>query len=341
MVAAIVTRSASFCASWRSSEVSLARCSATWLSSRLRCISSSEPSAPPGGAKSFNGSLRSPSDALSRATSSCADIRSLCRWARSESVIVGSSSIRLSPALTTPVSNGWMTLVPPVTTILPGAVATMSIRPTDDQAIIATASTTMVQATARPIGEGGVSTISSAAGRNSVSARLRLLREGTPSRKLAKPSAAETRAAQPRPSQRTGASRACPSALSHFMESRLHHVQGGVAALAADQLVVRAVLDDLALLDGDDAIGAPHGRQAVRDHDHRAVLGDRRHVVLDRALALIVERAGRLVEDQDARIIEQRPRDRDALSLAARQGVAALADHGVVALGHAEDEVVG
>src|SRR6476646_6599144 len=136
----------------------------------------------------------------------------------------------------TPVSNGWITLVPPFATILPGAVATMSIRPTEAQTIIATASTTMVQATARPIGDGGVSTISSAAGRNSVSARLRLLRDGTPSRKLTKPSPPETRAAQPRPSHRTGASRACPIVLSHFMETRLHHVEGGVTALAADQL---------------------------------------------------------------------------------------------------------
>ena len=69
----------------------------------------------------------------------------------------------------------------------------------------------------------------------------------------------------------------------------------------------------------DDAVGAPHGREPVRDDEHRAPLGDLAHVLLDDALALVIERARRLVEDQDARIGDQRARDGDALALAARQ----------------------
>ena len=54
---------------------------------------------------------------------------------------------------------------------------------------------------------------------------------------------------------------------------------------------------------------------------------------LDEPLADRVERAGRLVEDEDARVLEQHAGQRDALLLAARQLVAALADDRVVALG--------
>ena len=69
--------------------------------------------------------------------------------------------------------------------------------------------------------------------------------------------------------------------------------------------------------DRDDAVARPHGREAVRDDDHGAVLHDLAHVVLDDPLALIIERARRLVEDQDARIGGKRARDGDALALPA------------------------
>ena len=90
----------------------------------------------------------------------------------------------------------------------------------------------------------------------------------------------------------------------------------------------------------DDAVGATHGGEAVRDNDDGAPLGDLDHVVLDDALAFVVERTGRLVEDQNARIGDQRARDRDALALAARQAVAAFADGSVVAFRHFQDEFV-
>ena len=74
---------------------------------------------------------------------------------------------------TTPVSNGWMTLVRPLGTIFPVADATMSIVPHQAQASAAQNSRMMVAPIARPIGDGGVSTISSAAGRNASSAPRR------------------------------------------------------------------------------------------------------------------------------------------------------------------------
>src|SRR5262245_10723245 len=70
---------------------------------------------------------------------------------------------------TTPVSNGWTTLVRPLGTIFPLADATMSIVPHQAHISAAQNSRMMVVAIARPIGDGGVSTISSAAGRNASS----------------------------------------------------------------------------------------------------------------------------------------------------------------------------
>src|SRR5215471_18065590 len=89
--------------------------------------------------------LGSHSAACKRATSSRAEMRSLRKWLRSASFMVGSSSISTSPALTlcpsrtwiartTPVSNGWMTLLRPLGMIFPVADATMSILPNVAQA---------------------------------------------------------------------------------------------------------------------------------------------------------------------------------------------------------------
>ena len=59
---------------------------------------------------------------------------------------------------------------------------------------------------------------------------------------------------------------------------------------------------------------------------------------LDFLLGVGVERRGRLVEDQDRRRLEDGAGDRHALLLAARELQAALADHGLVAVGQALDE---
>ncbi len=77
-------------------------------------------------------------------------------------------------ALTTPVSNGWTTLVRPLGMTLPVAEATISIWPNTAQASARQNSAMRVRPMARPIGEGGASTISSAAGKNAISSLSRL-----------------------------------------------------------------------------------------------------------------------------------------------------------------------
>ena len=71
-----------------------------------------------------------------------------------------------------------ITLVRPLGTIFPVADATMSIVPAEAQISAAQNNRIMVAPIARPIGDGGVSTISSAAGKNaSSSPRCRRTRE--------------------------------------------------------------------------------------------------------------------------------------------------------------------
>src|SRR5882757_9952124 len=221
---------------------------------------------------------------------------------------------------TTPVSKGWMTLVRSLGTIFPVADATMSIVPHHAQTSAAQNSRMMVAPTTRPIGEGGASTISSAAGRNaSSSLRLSCARRNGMTRRMGS---------------------AGMAGLADFMDACLQPMQRCIAAGGLDQRVVGPVLDQAAALERDDAIRRPHGREPVRNDQNRPPPGDLFHVLLDDALALIVEGARRLVEDQDARVGDERAGNRDALALAAGQGGAALADDGVVALGELEDEIV-
>src|SRR5215468_7443657 len=103
---------------------------------------------------------------------------------------------------------------------------------------------------------------------------------------------------------------------------------------------MRAILDQASALERDDAIHRPHRREPVRDDQNRAPLGDLFHVLLNDALTLIVESARCLIENQNAWVGDERARNSDALSLAAREGRAALANDRVVALTQLEDEFV-
>src|SRR5579863_5460887 len=134
-----------------------------------------------------------------------------------------------------------MTLVRPLGTILPGAVATMSTVPTHAQRSAAENTAMMIAPTARPVGEGGVSVISSAAGRNASSY-----------------------------SSRRGAcfGKAMTFLLADFIDAGLHKVKLCVTAVAAHQLVVTTVLYDSTALDRNDPIGPANRGETVRYDKH-------------------------------------------------------------------------
>ena len=107
----------------------------------------------------------------------------------------------------------------------------------------------------------------------------------------------------------------------------------------------------IALVSGQQfAMGAPGGDDAALEHGHLVGGGDRGRAVADhergpvrrrapqrgqqRRLGAGVEVAGDVVERQHPRLDQQRPRDRHALALAARQRDAGLAHLGVQAVVH-------
>ena len=205
----------------------------------------------------------------------------------------------------------------PVGSSLPGATALTSSRPKNDQAKAAAKTAQIVSIVATGSGEGGVSRISSAAGRNS------RLRPGT-----AEATLRPARARAAHRDLRSGSDCSCPQPRIETVGTR-------------QQLLVRAGFDDLAAAHADDAVAVAHCGETVGDDDDGAAAHDRAHVALDDALALVVERRGRFVEDEDARIGDQRAGDGDALALAAGEIGAALLDDRVVALRQLGDELVG
>src|SRR5260370_32124086 len=162
--------------------------------------------------------------------------------------MVGSSSIRTSPTLTfcpsrtwmaraIPVSKGCTTLGRPLGMILPGAEATIAIRPTEAQANARQKTPAIVTAMPRPNGEGGVSMISSAAGKNASSSLAW---------------------------RRWSRGNAMTFSVD-FMDPCLQAKQRGVAPACPYQFVMGAVFDQPTPIHGQDAVRAPHGRQPMGD----------------------------------------------------------------------------
>jgi hypothetical protein len=60
--------------------------------------------------------------------------------------------------------------------------------------------------------------------------------------------------------------------LADLLETGLHPIERGVAAAFVDQLVVRSVLHQPPAIDGDDAVAAAHGGEAVGDDEDGASL---------------------------------------------------------------------
>src|SRR5262245_6973125 len=166
----------------------------------------------------------------------------------------------------------------------------MSTVPRQAQAIATPNTAINVSEIARPIGDGGVSIISSAAGRNASASLARSWRvPGIVASALA----------------------------DDFMDSRLQAVKGSIATAGSDQLVMGPVFDQPASFQGENPGTMPNARQAMGDDDHGPAACDALHVLLNDALALIVERTRRLVKNQNPWVHDQRTRDGYALPLPA------------------------
>src|SRR5690606_3562940 len=121
----------------------------------------------------------------------------------------------------------------------------------------------------------------------------------------------------------------------------LELVEAGVEAAALEELVVRALLAQLAAVEDEDAVGVLDGGEAMGDDDGGAAAHEGVERMLDLALERGVDGAGGLVEDEDERVEGERAGEGEELALADGEGGAALADGLGVAAGELLDEAVG
>ena len=73
----------------------------------------------------------------------------------------------------------------------------------------------------------------------------------------------------------------------------------------SEQLFVRPLFTNAALLQNHDLVGAADRRQPVRDHNHRAMLHQVRQRLLHQHFRLGIEVRRRLIQNQDGRVLEQ------------------------------------
>ena len=106
------------------------------------------------------------------------------------------------------------------------------------------------------------------------------------------------------------------------------------------QFGMRAALDDDALIEHQNLVGADDGREPVGDDQSGAVFRDAVERILNIALGVAVERGRGLVEKEDRRRLEDGAGDGDTLLFAAGELEAALADFGFVAFRRQPDEAV-
>ncbi len=97
---------------------------------------------------------------------------------------------------------------------------------------------------------------------------------------------------------------------------------------------------DPARLHNDDPVGFQHRCQAMGNNKRGAALHQPVQGILDQLLAFRIQRTGRFVEQKHRRILQDGAGDGDALALSARQGNAALAHGGFIAVGQVGDESV-
>ena len=116
--------------------------------------------------------------------------------------------------------------------------------------------------------------------------------------------------------------------------------QAAIRVAANPQLVVRSRVEHAAVVDHHDPIGERERGSAVCDEQCGAAGEQPAQRVVDVLLDRGVDRRGRVVEHEHLRIADERPCERNALALAARQGEAVLADDGAVTLGQVFDELV-
>src|SRR4051794_30095990 len=100
----------------------------------------------------------------------------------------------------------------------------------------------------------------------------------------------------------------------------------GVFAAGGHELIMRAALNNVAVFEDEDLIGAPNGAEAMGNDEARAAGEELGQRPLNTQLGQRIDAAGGFVEDQNPRIGQHGPREADELPLAQREAGASLAD---------------
>ena len=96
----------------------------------------------------------------------------------------------------------------------------------------------------------------------------------------------------------------------------LHH-EAAVEPVNSNQLIVRALLNDLAVIDHKNLVGMAHGFQPVGNHNDRLIVGQFCNGLHQLLLVLRVHVGGGFVQNDDRRVLHNCPGDGNALALAA------------------------
>ena len=122
-----------------------------------------------------------------------------------------------------------------------------------------------------------------------------------------------------------------------FFFQQLFVVEVVVVAVQGEEFFVGAEFDDAAGVQDGDAVGVADGGDAVGNEDGGAAAHYVAQVVEDFVFGVGVDAGEGVVEDEDFGIANEGAGDGGALLLAAGEGDAAFADHGVVAFGEGFD----
>src|SRR5207253_78365 len=104
--------------------------------------------------------------------------------------------------------------------------------------------------------------------------------------------------------------------------------------------MVRALFDQLTLVQDQNDIGMADGREAVRYHEGGAPDHKMLQRIKDDGLRFGVNRGGWLIQDENRSVLEKGARHGDALALPAGELRAALTEQSLILMGQSHDEIV-
>lgn len=125
-----------------------------------------------------------------------------------------------------------------------------------------------------------------------------------------------------------------------FEPGELAHVEFPIPASVIHQAVMGSPLDDPAIFDDQDLIGALDRTEPMRDDEAGSAFHQFEHRLLDVPFGPGIHAACSLVQDENCRIREDRPCDCQELPLPLAEVAALLREDCIISLGKMSDEVV-